>query len=59
MKIIPLRPALFPSGLTEDQTSAASDRDPLDNPEIRTLTFTIAKNNCHLRIYSTKVREGW
>ena len=32
---IPLRPALFLSDLTEDQTSAASDRDPLGNPEIR------------------------
>ena len=35
MKIIPLRPALFLNGSTEDQTSAASDRDLLGNPEIR------------------------
>ena len=34
MKIIPLRPALFLNGSSEDQTSAASDRDPLGNPEI-------------------------
>ena len=29
-----LAPALFLSGLTEDQTNAALDRDPLGNPEI-------------------------